>query len=158
LLFQKDNVQYLGTISGNQALEQQTKPIVSEILSSFAFEAPQAQNPPAEYQSIEKLSGNWTLTYQDGKTKDIVCSDGNTGTMPQGYVFTMSASPADQNVDTPYTNVVSVLENSGWTQCNSSNAVPQAPSAVFLKNNRLIEVSRYYSNGVGNSLIVQIQY
>jgi len=157
ILFQKSGVQYLASASGNQALENQTKPILAGILSSFAFDAPQTQQPPAEYQALQNLAG-WTLTYQDKSINSLVCSDGSTGTMPQGYVFAMSASPYDESVDALYTNVVTTLQNSGWTQCNSNSSVPQDLLTVFSKSNRLIGIVRHYSMGTGNSLGVQIQY
>jgi hypothetical protein len=158
LLFEKDSVQYLATISGNQAVETQMKPIVADMLSSFAFEAPQAQQPPAEYQLLENMAG-WTLTYQDQDTRALVCSDGSTGTMPQGYAFTMDAKPYDGDINTPYSNVVAALQSNGWTQCNSSVIGSGATqTTVFQKADRLIAVARSYSTGVGNSLAVQIQY
>jgi hypothetical protein len=157
ILFQKSGVQYLASVSENQALEDQTKPILAGILSSFAFDAPQTQKPPTEYQALQDLAG-WTLTYQDKSINSLACSDGSTGTMPQGYVFAMSAPPYNQDVDTLYASVVTKLQNAGWTQCNSNSSVPQDLLTVFSKADRLIGIVRHYSTGTGDILNVEIQY
>ncbi len=159
LYFMKDNVQYLATLSGNQSFEDQMKTIGAEMISSFAFVAPQAQQPPAEYQLLKGFADWSNITYQDQNTTGLACSDGNTGTMPQGYVFTMIAYPSDGDITTPYKEIVSALESNGWTQCND-NAMTHGPNSwtVFLKGSRLIQVEQSASTGVGNAIAVKIQY
>jgi len=167
--FGKDNNTYDIQLfnSGTDSQKQANQSIFSHILSSFAFIAAQPPQAPVEYSLFKDLE-TWSLTYQVKVDPPLACSNGSTGNTSTPYSFQMSTQGDTKNqttagdIDTPYAKVISILQANGWQECKPIGATEeestQGTSQVFIKNGKLIGIFRHYSNGIGNSLWLDIQY
>jgi len=167
IYFEKDGEWFVLKLQPGLDSIQEHYDVLSKIVSTFAFTAKEGIKVPTEYELLKDID-RWQVTYQlksdTYSSQYLQCADGRKGTSAQDYLFGLNSDgfgepPGD--IDTPYRKVVQVLEDNGWTECGipqSQQDPTNGTKYVFIKNNKLIGISKHYSMGVGNSLTILIQY
>lgn len=170
IYLEKDNEWFLFFLRPDQKNIRESYALLDKIIATFAFTAKEGNNPPAEYSLLKDIS-DWELSYQvknnDYNALNLVCADGRKGNTSKDYLFSMGTHGDTQgrtnpgDIDIPFAKVVSTLKNNGWTDCGIPTEKQDPTNGnkyVFIKNNKLIGINKYYSMGTGNGLGVLIQY
>jgi uncharacterized protein YecT (DUF1311 family) len=142
--------------------------VISDIAELYAnrISALRSENPatlvtriPDEYAWLRTIAGTgFSKRFSLGRTY-MGCVDPCKKT-PSSYrwisIWGSGIGDEPGDIDTPFRAIAKKLAAEGWSECRSADDSQKPIVDYFTKGDRLVEIFRYYSMGVGNSIGVGV--